>query len=344
MGMASALAAVVILILISWVGVQGLKLTAVFGVLVPYTAIAIFFVGVLARIIQWARIPNPFRIPTTGGQQKGLDWAPQSRMDNPYTTGQVIIRMLSEIFLFRSLFRNLSPRMGTEGSGVTYASAKWLWLFAILFHYAMLTTLFRHVRFFTSPVPWPVRIIEAVDGWLEVGVPEVMVSGVLVLMGLSLLLARRLAIPRLRYISLLNDYFPLFLLMAIATTGILMRYVTGIDVTSVKQLAMGLVSFRPGPTEGIGPLFFIHLFLVSTLLAYFPFSKLMHAVGIFFSPTRDMPNNNRAVHHDNPWNYSVKFHAYADYEAEFRDKMVEAGIPLDGPDAPSREKESDRAG
>jgi len=342
MGMLYALVAVVILILVPWGGVQGLGLTYLFGVIIPYAAMAIFFFGVLRCFIQWSRIPNPFRIPTTGGQQKGLDWIPQSRLDNPYTTGQVIGRVLSEVFLFRSLFRNLAPRVGADNTGVTYASAKWLWLFAIVFHYAMLTTVFRHLRFFTNPVPWPVRLLEGMDGWLEVGIPQIMVSGILLLLGVSLLLARRLVIPRLRYISLMNDFFPLFLLLAIATTGALMRYIVGIDVTSVKQLVMGLVSFRPTAIEGIGPLFFIHIFLVSTLLAYFPFSKLMHAVGIFFSPTRDQAGNNRAVHHENPWNYPVKFHSYKDYEAEFRDKMVEAGIPVDQPPVSSTGKESDR--
>jgi len=229
--------------------------------------------------------------------------------------------------------------VGTGNSGVTYASAKWLWVFAILFHYAMFTTVFRHLRFFTNPVPFPVRFVEGIDGWLEVGIPQVMVSGLVLLGAVCLLLARRLVIPRLRYISLLNDFFPLFLLIAITTTGALMRYIVGIDVPSVKELIMGLVSFRPVMIEGIGQLFYIHIFLVSTLLAYFPFSKLMHSLGIFFSPTRGLANNNRAVHHENPWNYPVKFHTYEAFEAEFRDKMSEAGIPLDDTLASSTGKE-----
>jgi len=328
-GIAYALIALIILILVPWVGVQGLGLTYLFGVIIPYAAFAIFFFGSLTRLIEWSRIPNPFKIPTTGGQQKSLNWIRQSKFDNPSSTDQVIGRVLSEVFLFRSLFRNLSPRMGIQGTGVTYASAKWLWVFAILFHYAMFATLFRHLRFFTNPVPFPVRFVEGLDGWLEVGIPQVMISGLLLLCAVCLLLARRLVIPRLRYISLMNDFFPLFLLMAIATTGALMRYIVGIDVPSVKELIMGLVSFRPVMIEGIGLLFYIHIFLVSTLLAYFPFSKLMHAGGIFFSPTRNMANDNRAVHHENPWNYPVKFHTYDAFEEEFRDKMTEAGIPLD---------------
>ena len=161
-------------------------------------------------MLKWARIPNPFVIPTTGGQQKSLAWIKPSKLDNPFTRGQALLRLFSEVFLFRSLFRNLSPRTENRQPGLTFASAKWLWLFAILFHYAMFVTVFRHLRFFANPVPWPVKAAEALDGWLEVGIPEVLVSGLVLLTAVGMLLARRLLMPRLRYISLLNDYFPLF--------------------------------------------------------------------------------------------------------------------------------------
>ena len=329
MGVAYALILVMGLVLFAWIGVRTFQLTYLFGVILPYTAMIVFFLGVLARLFKWSRIPNPFSIPTTGGQQKSLHWIKASKLDNPFTRGETILRLLSEVFLFRSLFRNLSPRLQDQTPKLTFSSAKWLWLFAILFHYAMLVTVFRHLRFFTNPVPWPVKMAEALDGWLEVAIPPVLVSGLFLLVAVTLLLARRLLIQKLRYISLLNDYFPLFLLMGIAGTGALMRYVFGIDTSSAKELAMGLISFRPVIPEGIGSLFFIHLFLVCTLLAYFPFGKLMHAGGIFFSPTRTMPNNSRALHHENPWSSPVKFHTYPAYENEFKDKMVEAGIPLD---------------
>jgi nitrate reductase gamma subunit len=101
-----------------------------------------------------------------------------------------------------------------------------------------------------------------------------------------------------------NDYFPLVLIFAIGLTGILMRYFlrTDIDIINIKNLAMGLVTFSPVIGVKIGAIFYIHLFLVSTLLAYFPFSKLMHMGGVFMSPTRNMANNSRAKRHINPWN------------------------------------------
>ena len=92
---------------------------------------------------------------------------------------------------------------------------------------------------------------------------------------------------------------------------------------------MGLITFSPVVPQTIGIIFYIHLFLVSALLAYFPMSKLMHMAGVFLSPTRNLANNNRAVRHVNPWNYPVKVHTYEEYEDEFRDKMKSVGIPVE---------------
>jgi nitrate reductase gamma subunit len=117
--------------------------------------------------------------------------------------------------------------------------------------------------------------------------------------------------------------------MAIASTGIIMRYVFMVDLVNVKVLTMGLVSFNPVVPEGIGAVFYVHVFLVSVLIAYFPLSKLMHMGGVFLSPTLNMVNNSRMVRHINPWNYPVHVHTYEEYENEFREKMIEAGIPVE---------------
>ena len=156
-----------------------------------------------------------------------------------------------------------------------------------------------------------------------------MISGVVLLAAVTFLFLRRLFIGRIRYISLASDYFPLILIFGIAFSGLLMRYFTKASVVQVKELAMGLVTFHPVIPDGIGTIFYVHLFLVCVLLAYFPFSKLMHMGGIFFSPTRNMTGNTRAARHVNPWNYPVKVHTYQEYEDEFREKMIEAGLPVE---------------
>jgi nitrate reductase gamma subunit len=245
--------------------------------------------------------------------------------------------MALEILAFRSLFRNTRMRL-KEGSTISYQLEIFLWLGALAFHYAFLAVLVRHLRFFTDPVPFFVTLVENVDSFfrieilypgLQFGLPGVFLSGIVLLAAVVYLLSRRLFIRPVRYISLASDYFPLFLIFGIALTGILMRYFAKIDVTAAKELTMGLVTLRPTIPDGVGAVFYIHLFFVSILLAYFPFSKLMHLGGIFLSPTRNLTTDTRANRHVNPWNYPVPVHTYEEYEDEFRDKMIEAGLPVD---------------
>jgi len=331
-----ALVAVLGLILVAYIGARG-NLQIIFGVIVPYMAVLIFVEGFIYRIIQWARSPVPFKIPTTGGQHKSLGWIERNlgeRLDNPATWKDVLGRMVLEILAFRSLFRNLRTELrrdpdNPEGARLIHWSYKWLWLGAIAFHYAFLVVLIRHLRFFTEPVPGFLHLLDSADGFLYFFTPVVYISGIVLLAAVTYLLARRITNPSLRYISLAADYFPLLLIIGIATSGILMRYVYKVDIVAVKELVMSLVALHPKVPAGIAPIFFVHLFLVSVLIAYFPFSKLMHAPGVFLSPSRNLPTNNRAVRWVNPWSYPVKFHHYDEYEDRFRDVMVEADIPVE---------------
>ncbi len=328
MGIKFSLAAVFGLVLAAYLGVSAAGLYHFFGVSLPYIAIFLFLGGVVFRVLKWARSPVPFRIPTTAGQEKSLPWIKHDRLDNPSTKVETVGRMVLEVLFFRSLFRNTKFEI-EKGPRIFYQWEKWLWLAALAFHYCFLVILIRHLRFFTEPVPFFVQGIERLDGFFQVGLPGIYISDGIFMLAVTYLIIRRLIIPQVKYISLPQDYFPLFLLFAIGTTGILTRYVLKVDLIKVKTLAMGLISFHPVVPAGIGVIFFIHLALVSTLFAYFPFSKLMHAGGIFLSPTRNLPNDNRIRRHINPWNYPVKVHTYAEYEDHFRAKMVEAGLPVE---------------
>lgn len=328
--------AVLGLVLIAYIGVQA-RLQFLFGVVIPYLAVLIFVEGLVYRLISWSRSPVPFRIPTTAAQNKSLPWIKKNlgeKLDNPETTAHVIGRMALEVLAFRSLFRNLRTELrqdpdNPEGARLVHWSYKWLWLGAIAFHYAFLVVILRHLRFFTEPVPGFVHLLDSLDGFLQFFVPVVYLSGLVLLVAATYLLLRRVFRPELRYISLAADYFPLFLILGIGITGVLMRYFYKVDIIAVKELAMGLVTLHPKVPAGIGSLFYIHLFLVSVLVAYFPFSKLMHAPGVFLSPTRNLACNSRWVRHVNPWNYPVKFHSYEEYEDRFRQAMIDAEIPVE---------------
>ena len=331
------LIAVIVLFLISFLGAQVSGLQYVFGVVIPYLALITFVLGFAARIIGWSRSAVPFSIPTTGGQQKTLPWIKHSLFDSPISKWQIAVRLALEVLTFRSLFRNTRMKL-KEGGRIAYQLELFLWVGALAFHYAFLVVLIRHLRLFIEPVPFWVQLIENVDSFFRIeiiypafkfGLPGVFISGLVLLAAVTFLFLRRLFVPQVKYISIASDYFPLFLIFGIAFSGIFMRYVTKVDVTAIKELTMGLITFRPTIPDGVSAVFFVHIFFVSILLAYFPFSKLMHLGGVFLSPTRNMATDTRARRHINPWNYPVPVHTYDEYEDEFREKMVEAGLPVE---------------
>ncbi len=320
--------AVVILVLLPLFGVTVAHQTQIFfGVVVPYTAVAVFVFGFIYRILQWGKSPVPFCIPTTCGQQKSLPWIKQDKLENPVTTMQVVGRMLLEVLVFRSLFRNMKTEM-KEGKAV-YGSEKLLWLAGLAFHWSFLFIFVRHYRFFVQDVPTAIQLMEGMDSFFQIGAPLFYMTDAVILGAVTFLLVRRVYLPQIRYISLAADFFPLFLILAIAISGILMRYFFKTHIVAVKQLAIGLVSLNPTIPEGIGAIFYVHLFLICVLLMYFPFSKLMHMGGVFLSPTRNMANDSRIVRYINPWNYPVHVHTYEEYEDDFREKMKKAGLPVE---------------
>lgn len=322
-----SLGAVMAIVVVAFIGGSIPFLQGIFGVFLPYVAFVTFLAGFCYKVVYWAKSPVPFRIPTTAGQEFSLPWIKQAKIENPSSAWGVWVRMFFEVFLFRSLFRNTKADL--RSGYLMYGPTKWLWLFALLFHYSFLVIGIRHLRLVLEPVPGFVELIDKVDGMFQIGHPYMYLTDIFFILALLFLLGRRLFLSKVRFISLPADYFPLFLILGIGLTGIMMRFWTRVDVVSIKALANGLVSLHPTVPDGIGALFFVHITLVSVLMAYFPFSKLMHMGGVFMSPTRNMINNNRMVHHENPWRKPPKFHSYDEYEDAYRDMMKDADIPVE---------------
>jgi len=196
----------------------------------------------------------------------------------PKTYPGVTVRVLGEVLVFSSLFR----------------ADKLLWVGAWAFHAGLVLIILRHLRYFLYPVPDWVMFMQTPGVW----------TGYLFPLPILYLLARRLTFRRVIYVSILPDYFVLALLGCIAGTGILMRYVARVYLVDVKAFILGLLTLDP-VSPPASPYFWAHILLVCVLLAYFPFSKLMHAPGVFFSPTRNSRNNSRSVRHVNPWDSKV---------------------------------------
>lgn len=192
----------------------------------------------------------------------------------PTTRAGVAARLAREVILFESLFKaNLLA-----------------WLLGWTFHAALALVLVRHLRYFMDPVP----------AWLALIQPLGVYAGLAMAAALAGLAARRLAIERVRYISTPSDHLMLLLLFAIAASGLMMKYVSHTDVAQVKAFFTGLLAFEVGSLPADGPLI-LHLALVAALAIVFPFSKLLHAPGVFFSPTRNQADDPREKRHVAAW-------------------------------------------
>ncbi len=233
-------------------------LTIIFS-LMAYGAAAVFVFGVLCKIMVYAKTPSPLKIPTTPA---------------PTTSFGAAIRVLSEVLLFRSL----------------YKGNKWTWLGGVVFHWAFLFVVLRHLRYFLYPLPaWDMKL-------QGIGI----IAGIVLPIAVLYLLMRRTTVDRTVFISSLADYFALTLIFFIAGTGLMMKFYERPFMVDIKGFVYGLATFNFSavPTD---PVFLTHLTLVMILLAYFPYSKLVHAPGIFFSPTRNQADNPRESRHVTPW-------------------------------------------
>lgn len=286
--------------------------------------------GLIWKLLRWALTPVPFSIPTTGGQERSLPWIRHARLDAPATWAGVAGRLLTEMLLFRSLWRNAAPQRA--GVRLAFLPARGLWLAAMLFHAGLALTFLKHLRLFLDPVPRALALLESMDRAFFQGVPGLGASSLLLAASLFILLVRRLANARLRCLSLPGDYLPLLLLMGLAGTGLAMRCLSMGDCTQAKLFLSGLLHLAPLPESGLGPAFFTHLALASALFAILPFSKLVHPFAILFSPTRNLPCNTRERRRSNPWMQPAKFLTYAAYEDRFRTELAQAGLPLETPE------------
>jgi nitrate reductase gamma subunit len=184
----------------------------------------------------------------------------------PTSRAGVAGRMAREVVLFESLFK----------------CNKWIWLFGWVFHLCLFAELAWHLRYFTEPAPFFVAWLH----WFTTFTGFGMVAG---LLGLW---ARRFLVDRVRYISSPSDHLMLALLVGIGVSGLIMKYLAHTDIVAVKAFFLGLLraSLQPLPAD---PVLMAHLAMVAILMIVFPISKLLHAPGVFFSPTRNQVDNPR---------------------------------------------------
>ena len=238
-----------------------MTLTVVYAILF-YLAAALFTIGVARKIFIYSKTPQPLKIPTTPA---------------PLTKTGVAWRLVKQVTVFESLFK----------------SNKWIWIFGWMFHLGLFLVLARHLRYFIEPVPTVITLIQPFGKYAAFA----MIAGLIGLWG------RRFFVDRVRYITSPSDHLMLLLLLTIGISGALMTFggeALNTDITSVKEFIMGLLFFDLQPIPN-SPLLLIHLAMVAILMIVFPISKLLHAPGVFFSPTRNQTDDAREHRHTAGW-------------------------------------------
>ncbi len=192
----------------------------------------------------------------------------------PTTKSGVVYRMAKEVIVFESLFK----------------SNKWIWIFGWIFHMSLFLVLARHLRYFQEQPWFLVNVIQPFGKYAAFGM----------VIGLLGLLVRRIVVDRVRYISSPSDFLMLIMLLVIGFSGIVMSFFIHTDIIAVREFFLNWMGFSISELPFSVPLM-VHLSLVALLMIVFPFSKLLHAPGVFFSPTRNQVDNPREQRHIADW-------------------------------------------
>ena len=110
------------------------------------------------------------------------------------------------------------------------------------------------------------------------------IAGTMCMIGLLLLIRRRLTEPRIRANSKTMDFVILFWILLTLSLGLTSIYVSaghsdGSVMLALSDWAQRIVTFRPGAAAAIAEapfVFKLHLFCGMTLFLLFPFSRLVH--------------------------------------------------------------------
>lgn len=227
------------------------------GQILPYITVTLFTLGVLYRLGRWAgpRIVHNITLSP---------W--------PKTNTEVAIRVGSEAFLFRNLFR----------------FDKALWVGAIMMHFALLNIIGGHVVGF-GLLGEQFALIPGLGITPELSreMSDMLgtVFGILLFVTLLYLLFRRLTLTHVKQVSKLSDNLWLVYLILLVGVGNIMRlfHAVHVEYVEVRDYIVALALFQPVTEMHLldNGFFLTHYLLVQILLIVFPYSKLMHLFGMF---------------------------------------------------------------
>lgn len=153
-----------------------------------------------------------------------------------------------------------------------------------LFHIGILALFFGHFVGLLTPKELYHAFGLSTEAKQMVAIVAGGVFGSMCLIGLVLLVHRRLAEPRIRATSTRMDIFILLwilitLLLGLASIVVSLGHPDGAVMVQLGQWAQHIVTFRGGAADfiaGVHPIYKAHLVFGMTLFVLFPFSRLVH--------------------------------------------------------------------
>lgn len=236
-----------------------------FGVF-SWAALGVLIVGVLYRVVSWV----------TPRSYTGL--ASISVVSYNWSAASRVKEVLKRILLFYTL----------------RYSDKWLFWGAFLFHWGIFLSLFLgHTALFFTPeqlAAWGVspELRKAIA--LYVG----SLFGMVTIVGLVILWARRIGKREVRAISYLDDWVTLALITVIVGLGMYNTLVVHPKYTEtitpwLLNLLSGNIDVAVSYIAKAEFEMKLHIFFAQLLMVYVPVSKMIHPFSIFFQPTITTP-------------------------------------------------------
>ena len=188
------------------------------------------------------------------------------------------------VFLVGSLVRfDREPFTWRSGSSQLLRRKQLMWG-SNLFHIGILVIFLGHFVGLLTPI-WVFDALGISHGAKQLlAIIAGGVAGLMCLVGLALLLHRRLTDPRIAKTSSWSDILVLWLLLAqlllgLATITVSLQHLDGEEMVRLMSWAQGIVTFQgdaAGYVAGVHPLFKAHLALGMTIFLVFPFTRLVH--------------------------------------------------------------------
>lgn len=216
----------------------------------PYLSLGLCLLGLAWRLTRWWRAPA----------------APAPLFPVPPTRTAAWVRLGAELCLLRGL------RAGDRGQ----------WYGAWPLHLALALLAVGHLRAFVDfPGLW--RALRLAPGQVDhLAAISGGAVGLVAMAACLHLLARRALVRRVREITRPQDVLILVLLLAVIVSGNALRFGADMELGPVRAYFAGLAGLRPGPLPE-APGFAVHFLLAQVLGVAVPFSKLLHAPGVFFA-------------------------------------------------------------